>query len=111
MRSEKQVLHDKAMNTAQAMFYKNGHSIKVMAENNSKFDLLIDGKARIEVKAAAVLQKISAGGRAWRFNLHRHGVVPPDQADFYWIYLANVSGFKSGVSLMVPHAAVKGQTN
>jgi hypothetical protein len=112
-RTPKQMLHDKALHYARVILNAKGHKIKLMPETNSSFDLLIDDILRLEVKAAKSPQLPPSARRrgqpaSWRFNLHRHGVVPDNQADLYWFYIAGIPGFKAGVSLIIPHSEVEG---
>lgn len=67
-----------------------GRTVEV-APYNSPYDLLIDGKYRIEVKSGAerFLRKGKYSYRGWQFNIHRHGVLNEASVDFYVLSFAH----------------------
>src|SRR5258708_22195088 len=98
-RTPKQKLHDRAMQYAQNWLNRCGHSTKLMPETSSTFDLLVNGKIRLEVKSAFARQLYKKRTiPQWRFNMHRHGVLQDNQADIYWFWILGVHGFKKGIS-------------
>ena len=109
-RTKKQKLHDTAMKTATMALWRRKHGFKVMPDMGCPFDILVDGKLKLEVKAASKKQTRYTQPM-WQFNLHRHGKVPENQADLYWFYIESLPGFKEGISLIVPHAEVVGRHN
>jgi len=78
-----------------------GHDAK-RAGHRDKFDLLVDGKWKIEVKCAAPATKFSKRKgtlRFWRVNFHRHGKMD-EQADLYVIKLLDFDGSEPAFILM-----------
>lgn len=70
----------------------------------SRFDLLIDGKWRCEVKVAyptAISTNMKIVNKTrWLVNFHRHGELKED-CDFYIIRLEQVPGFKAAIHLVL----------
>ena len=100
-------LHDKAVSSARIRFNEAGLSVQIMPRTNSPFDLLVGGKARVEVKVARLPQKVSppcSDGISWNFNLHRHGEIESGAVDFYVAYLPPMKalGLKYGFALIIP---------
>jgi hypothetical protein len=66
--------------------------------NNSPFDLLVNGRYRVEVKAA----RPSKNWR-WVINFHRHGSLKEVQVDAYVVVLDGIPGNgKMPVYMVIP---------
>lgn len=72
------------------------YDVTRMEHRGSKFDLLLDRKIKVEVKASAGTPL--KGSISWRFNIHRHGVLA--ESCNYYILVCVVNGE------MVPHLLV-----
>lgn len=79
-----------------AILRRAGHSVQQM-NYTSWFDLLVDGKLRVEVKAS----EFSAEKLNWQFNLHRHGKMGR-QPDFYIFRLERVPFSCAAVHMIWP---------
>ena len=71
-----------------------GHKIHHMPYQ-SPFDLLMDGKLRIEIKTAPPITKL--GRPCWNFNIHRHNIVEESQIDYYILRFENVPWCKYAI--------------
>lgn len=106
----KQLLHRKAIKRIQSYLGLMGHKTHAMPETNCKFDLLVNGLTRCEVKAAQTMQVRGGKGQPkWQFNLQRHGKIDVGYVDVYAFYLLGVPGFVFGIWLIVPAREVEGR--
>jgi len=106
MRTDKQILHDKALGSLRSRMRVAGISCHVMPETNSHYDLHLSNGLKVEVKAARRRQ----GGKrevslSWCFNLHRHGQLDSRPLDFYALYCELPT---YGIWLIVPQKEIAG---
>jgi hypothetical protein len=75
------------------------HGRKVqLGRHNEPFDLLIDGKTRIEVKTCGSV--VNKGVPRWFFNVHRHGTLDESEVDAYVLRMENVPFSKYAMHLL-----------
>jgi hypothetical protein len=94
-------IHEKAVELARRSLKRRGFDVKKMPWSGCKYDLLVNGSVRIEVKTAEPRKSAKGSLIAWGINIHRHGVVVPDATDFYWIVLLGVPYVKRPVSRLI----------
>lgn len=83
----------------QTRLLQQGRKVKLMPYE-SAFDLLVDGRIRIEVKTAQA--QVTRKALFWKFNLHRHGALS-EQCDFYVLRLEAVPYTnKAAIHLLLP---------
>ena len=87
----------------------HGRKVKLQ-RRREPFDMLVDGRWRVEVKAAQS-QRQGTGGHqpVWKFNIHRHGKVEETDTDLYILRLENVPFCRYAVYLLFK-APVKAPT-
>lgn len=75
-----------------------------MAKFKCPYDLLLNGKVRLEVKSCGIQAR-----KGWKFNLHRHGKLQPE-VDFYVLVIPPIEAinFKKFTILVVPSSEVNG---
>jgi len=82
-----------------------GRVVKRMGRRD-KFDLLVDGNCRIEVKSANahlnVRGKKTSTKIEWSFNIHRHKVLSEEHVDLYVLRLLQVPHFPEPIYLLLP---------
>ena len=72
------------------------------ASYSSPFDILVNGKVRLEIKTGTPRGTGNFGLRkGWVFNIHRHGRVKESDVDVYILRLNNVPGFKYAIHLII----------
>lgn len=77
-----------------ALLIGYGHRVSRM-RLKEKFDLLVNGRIRVEVKAATR----GADGR-WHVNISRRGVLNETTVDLYIVRLDGIPGFKLPLHLL-----------
>lgn len=77
-----------------ATLKRHGFNCQHMGVYNP-FDVLVDGKIRIEVKSASMNRH-----GEWKFNIHRHGVLDESEVDFYVFRLDGIPHHPNGAHLM-----------
>jgi hypothetical protein len=65
-----------------------GREVEIMPYNCG-YDLLVDGKHRVEVKVAEPQTQKDAVAPFWNFNIHRHGIID-ERCDLYVLVLTSV---------------------
>ena len=65
---------------------------------NEPFDILVDGKIRVEVKTCSSVMK--KGTPHWFFNIHRHGKLNESGVDAYVLRMENVPYSKYAMHLL-----------
>jgi hypothetical protein len=83
----------------------HGRKVEVMRPNHP-FDLLVDGKWKVEVKTASPGKRRK--GLQWRFEIMRHGVLN-EVADFYILRLDQVPYTARAVHCLVIAPVMKTQ--
>jgi hypothetical protein len=84
MTDKNEVLKYDGERRVMALLAASGRTVKRMAQNGSPYDLLVDGKLRIEVKTS----RPNRAGRdsqnpRWCFNIHRHNQLNESHVDLY----------------------------
>ena len=102
---KRKVIHQRAVSLAYRALYRRGYKVKAMPFIGCKFDLLVNGKVRIEVKSAEP-RKGYKGAIFWGINIHRHGVVARGATDFYWIVLFNVPLIRRPLHILLSERAI-----
>src|SRR5215831_11117460 len=89
---------------------KKFKSVLVMPVTASPFDLLVDKKARLEVKVGGLLSN-GSGCAKWHFNLHRHNKIVDSKVDFFVLAIPdlNIFGIKRGLYLVIPGEDLRGK--
>lgn len=62
-----------------------GHKVELMKQTHCKFDILMDGNIKIEVKSASF-----GNDKTWVFNIHRNNVLDEKEVDFYVFHFDGV---------------------
>lgn len=111
-RTFQQKMHDRGLRTVRGLLNADEHSVQLMSETRSSFDMLVDGKIRLEVKTATRLQHSprmikKSHPPTWKFCLDHHGVVKKNRADIFWLCIYGIPGFKAGISLVIPSKEIK----
>lgn len=73
-----------------------GHTVKDFARPWSPFDILMDGKIKIEVKTCSYSSK----RKYWLFNIHRHNVLNEANVDFYVLRFNDVPGTNRAINAL-----------
>lgn len=77
---------------------RNHRRLVQKARYNEPFDILVDGKIRVEVKASTPSR--NRGRLTWTFNVHRHGILREECVDVYIFKLEEVPESKAAVYLL-----------
>jgi hypothetical protein len=104
-------MHEDTLARVRSILLTHGLESRPMPITGCSYDLLVGGKARVELKVAKVPYKPKKSGlELWRFNLHRHGVTIDDGADFYVLCLPPIPQLmmKYYTYLVVPADDLKG---
>lgn len=79
------------------LLYQRGVRVQT-ALYKDKYDLLLNGRIRIEVKTGK--PRWVKGVPTWCFNIHRHGVLDESAVDFYVLRLEGVPYFRNAIHLL-----------
>jgi hypothetical protein len=82
-----------------------GFGVKLIPEYHASYDLLVQGRVRIEVKSCdGIMRGTDERYRkiAWAFNIHRHNIIDESGIDYYVLRLGNVKLFAYPVMLLIP---------
>jgi hypothetical protein len=72
-----------------------GHKVDLMPLSWSKFDILMDGKIKVEVKSSQ--PGVASGKRFWNFNIHRNNKVDETEVDIYIFRFEGIPGSKKAI--------------
>lgn len=65
-----------------------GHKTQDFSYGKSPFDVLLDGKIKIEIKTGHYSEKY----KQWTFNIHRHNILDESGVDFYVLRFNSIPG-------------------
>lgn len=111
-------LHEKAVATIVGILRHQKHTVSKAPMQRGRFDLLVDGSLRIEVKAAEAQHKDARKVDEWVINIHRHGKLPSitparyingfeEEPDYVLVKLYGMKPFTYGLTLSIPYAYIK----
>lgn len=76
---------------------QQGFKVKKMPHFKSGYDLLLNGKIRVEVKTSMGRSK----SLSWGINFHRHGKTDESRVDLYIVRLHGVPGCKHALHMLM----------
>ena len=114
----KVALHQIAVRNISSLLARYGHRPTKAALTKGRFDILLDGKLRLEVKTARPSSKKAMGHSLWRVNIHRHGKLPNQtpphykngfekEPHFVIIALSGVPDFTAAIYFSIPYDEIK----
>jgi hypothetical protein len=91
---------DNGIRNIQSALCAYGHKVMVMPFTWPQFDLLMDGKVRLEVKTSRP-RKENKNGLAWKFSIHRHNKLNESGVDFYILRFEGVPGSSKAIHALL----------
>ena len=79
-----------------AILRSYGHTAEDFSRPWSPFDILMDGKIKIEVKTGRYIIK----QKCWLFNIHRHNVLNETDVDFYVLRFNDIPGTDRAINAL-----------